>query len=131
MRAFCLKHSDLQVNSGSQQVRDPAVDVSCPTDNNQLAASVTAKPHKLKLGLRNGDKRVLHMDNSISGLDKLNDEELQQQELLEKDLNLKRQTECGISQQPVNRDLCVNKDSDVADQLNFTVILKKVLPHLD
>nr|XP_016470132.1 PREDICTED: uncharacterized protein LOC107792434 isoform X1 [Nicotiana tabacum] len=127
LRAFCLKHSDFQVNSSSQQVRDIAVDVSCSTDNNQLAASVTAKPHKLKLGLRNGDKRVLHMDNSISGLDKLNDEELQQQELLEKDLNLKRQTECGISQQPVNRDLCVNKDSDVADQLNFTVILKKLI----
>lgn len=70
---------------------------------------------------------MLHMDNSISGLDKLNDDALQQEGLLEKGLNLRHQTECGVSQQPVNRD---NKDGDVADPVNFTMILKKVLSYL-
>ncbi|CAN4081383.1 unnamed protein product [Withania somnifera] len=124
LRAFCLKHSDFQITSSSQQGKGTAVDVSCLTDNNQLAASVTAKPHRLKLGLRNGDKTVLHTDNT-SGLDKLNDDAFQQEGLLEKGLNLRRQAECGASQQPINRDLCENKDGDVADPVNFTMILKK------
>lgn len=127
LRAFCLKHSDFQISSSSQQGKGTAVDVSCSTDNNQLAASVTAKPHKLKLGLRNGDKTVLRTDNTISSLDKLNDDALQQEGLLEKGLNLRRQTECGVSQQPINRDLCENKDGDVADSVNFTMILKKLI----
>lgn len=128
LRAFCSKHSDFLISSSSQQGKGTAVDiVSCSTDNNQLAASVTAKPHKLKLGLRNGDKTVLHTDNSISGSDKLNDDALQQEGLLEKGLNLKRQTECSVSEQPVNRDLCENKDGDVADPVNFTMILKKLI----
>lgn len=128
LRAFCSKHSDFQISSSSQQGKGTAVDVvSCSTDNNQLAASVTAKPHKLKLGLRNGDKMVLHTDSSISGLDKLNDDGLQQEGLLEKGLNLRHQTEYGVSQQPVNRDLCENKDGDVADPVDFTMILKKLI----
>ncbi|PHU19878.1 hypothetical protein BC332_11029 [Capsicum chinense] len=128
LRAFCSKHSDFQINCSSQQGKGTAVDVvSCSTDNNQLAASVTAKPHKLKLGLRNGDKTVLHTDNSISSLDKLNDVALQQDGLLEKGLNLKRQAECGVSQQPVNSYLCENKDGDVAVPVNFIMILKKLI----
>ncbi|WMV54053.1 hypothetical protein MTR67_047438 [Solanum verrucosum] len=128
LRAFCSKHSDFQISSSSQQGKGTAVDVvSCSTDNNQLAASVTAKPRKLKLGLRNGDKMVLHTDSSISGLDKLNDDGLQQEGLLEKGLNLRHQTEYGVSQQPVNRDLCENKDGDVADPVDFTMILKKLI----
>ncbi|KAJ8551240.1 hypothetical protein K7X08_000610 [Anisodus acutangulus] len=127
LRAFCVKHSDPQINSSSQQGRGTAVDVSCVIGNNQLAASVTAKPHKVKLGLRNGDKTVLHTDNSLSGLDKLNGDALQQDGLLEKGLSVERQTECGVSQQPVDRDLCENKDGDVADPVNLTVILKKLI----
>lgn len=73
---------------------------------------------------------MLHMGNSISDLDKLNADALQQEGLLEKGLNLRNQTECGVSQQPVNRDLCENKDGDVADPVNFIMILKKVLLHL-
>ncbi|XP_060198145.1 uncharacterized protein LOC132627076 isoform X1 [Lycium barbarum] len=127
LRAFCVKHSDLQINSSSQQGRGTAVDISCVTGNSQLAASVTAKPHKLKLGLRNGDKTVLHTDNSISGLDKLNGDALHQDGLLEKGLSVKRQTECGVSQQPVDWGFCENKDGDVADPVNFTLILKKLI----
>lgn len=73
---------------------------------------------------------MLHTDNSISSLDKLNDVALQQDGLLEKGLNLKRQAECGVSQQPVNSYLCENKDGDVAVPVNFIMILKKVLSHL-
>lgn len=128
LRAFCSKHSDFEISSSSQQGTGTGVDVvSCSSDNNQLSASVTAKPHKLKLGLRNGDKTVLHMGNSISDLDKLNADALQQEGLLEKGLNLRNQTECGVSQQPVNRDLCENKDGDVADPVNFIMILKKLI----
>lgn len=73
---------------------------------------------------------VLHMDSSSSGLDKLNDDGLQQEGLLEKGLNLRHQTEYGVPQQPINRDLCENKDGDVADPVDFSMILKKVLSHL-
>ncbi|CAN4119519.1 unnamed protein product [Withania somnifera] len=129
LRAFCLKHSDFQISSSSQQGKGTAVDAPCSTDNNQLAASATAKQNKLKLGLRNGDKMALYTDNTISGLDKLNDDALRQEVLLEKGLNLRPQTECGVSvpQQGPDRDLSENKDGDVADPVNFTMIFKKLI----
>ncbi|KAA8538560.1 hypothetical protein F0562_028246 [Nyssa sinensis] len=132
LRAFCSKHSEVQNNNTAQQSGDLSVAVgsnSYTTEHQPLTSTVN-KPHKLKIGRKNGDKIGIHIETSDGKNNKLGDSVLNEDGLLDTRSNSRLPSECGGAQQPVNVEPVErNNDDDVnsSDSVNFTLILKKLI----
>uniref|UniRef100_A0A5B7AIV8 PHD finger family protein n=1 Tax=Davidia involucrata TaxID=16924 RepID=A0A5B7AIV8_DAVIN len=133
LRAFCSKHSEVESSNTTQQSGDLSVAVgsnSCTTEHQPVTSTVN-KPHKLKIGRKNGDKIAVHIETSDSNNNnKLGDSVLNEDGLLDTRSNSRLQSECGDAQQHVNVETGERnngEDANSSDSLNFTLILKKLI----
>lgn len=132
LRAFCLKHSEVQNNSITQQVGDQSGPVG-PDSNiieHQPVSSTAIKPHKIKIGRRNGDKTAFHLETADMDLDRVVGSVSHEIGLSDAILNPTCQSDCGGTQLPVNADILDKRsgeDINTNDSLSFTLILKKLI----
>ncbi|KAM7514976.1 hypothetical protein LguiA_004559 [Lonicera macranthoides] len=130
LRAFCSKHSEVQNDSGTQLVggRHTGVATDSNITKHKPVLTIVNKPHKLKIGRRNGDKIAVHIEATNTDLDKLGGNVSSEDVLSDTKSNSKLQSECVDAQQP-NTDTIENSGEDVttSDSLNFSLILKKLI----
>lgn len=103
--------------------------VSYSSDTNQMTASTTNKPQKLKIGQRNGDNMANRIRGANLDQDILNNDVSHEEGLLGSVSNSQCQTTLGDPLQHISKDLLevgINEDVNAADPLSITIILKKV-----
>lgn len=129
MRAFCLKHSEVQDVSSTQQLGDTSVAVSCNIASNPLMTSIN-KPHKLKIGLRNGDKISVHTETPDNISNKLSDGEFRATGMPNTRLMGELRTGCADAQKLNGTRMLemVNSEGvNPSDSINLALFLKKVV----
>ncbi|KAL6962090.1 hypothetical protein U1Q18_037045 [Sarracenia purpurea var. burkii] len=119
LRAFCSKHSEVQNGSSIQQSVDTSISIgsdSCVTKH-QLETPPVNKPHKLKLGRKNGDKITVHIETTDPNISKLESDS-------------RSQSGRGDTQQPASTETfgrSTTDDVNTSDSLDFAMILKKLI----
>ncbi|XP_031273102.1 uncharacterized protein LOC116131586 [Pistacia vera] len=126
LRAFCLKHSDIQDKSSNPHMRDPRSAIgSDSSGSNQLLGTLPMnKLQKVKICRKNGDKLAVHMDASDANSDRSSDSE--ERGLSGSRLNGATMSECGEAQGML-LDKSDSEDVNPSGSLNFAVILKKLI----
>ncbi|KAG6707308.1 hypothetical protein I3843_06G023500 [Carya illinoinensis] len=131
LRAFCLKHSDVEDSSNSSHAGDPSVAVGSDSNvANHLPVEVSKnKSHQLKIDCKNGDDHVVHMGTSDTISDKSTDSELQEMGCSNYRLNARILSECGDAQELINVGSLERRNEDVntSDSLNVALILNKLI----
>ncbi|GLT41377.1 hypothetical protein SLA2020_154450 [Shorea laevis] len=129
LRAFCLKHSDVQDQSRSQQLGDPCVPGSDSSFANHLPGVLPMnKTQKLKLGLKNGDRIAMHIETPDNSSGRSGDTESWNGELLDTIANAGVAPECD-AHQLIDVGLMKRsktEDINLSDSQNLALILKLI-----
>lgn len=129
LRAFCLKHSEVQDVSSTQQLGDFSAAVGSNTSSHPPVTSVN-KPQKLKIGLRNGDKIAVHMETPDNNSNKLSDGEFQETGLPNTRSKAELMSGCADAQQLIGMRMLETINSEgvnPSDSINLALILKKLI----
>lgn len=129
LRAFCLKHSEVQDVSSTQQLGDFSAADGSNTSSHPPVTSVN-KPQKLKIGLRNGDKIAVHMETPDNNSNKLSDGEFQETGLPNTRSKAELMSGCADAQQLIGMRLLETINSEgvnPSDSINLALILKKLI----
>ncbi|XP_057974832.1 uncharacterized protein LOC131162404 [Malania oleifera] len=97
LRAFCLKHSEVQDTSSTNQSLHSPVAVGnnpCVVKHAPVTLSLI-KPHMFKVGHKNGDKIAVHMERSSTNSDKMGKNKLQEIGISDNQTVGGLQPECG------------------------------------
>ncbi|XP_044510817.1 uncharacterized protein LOC123229224 [Mangifera indica] len=126
LRAFCIKHSDIQDRSSNTRIRDPRSAIASDSSNsNQLLRTLPInKLHKVKICRKNGDKLAVHMDTSDANSDRSSDSE--ERGLSGSKLNGETMSGCGEAQGML-LERPDSEDVNPSGSLNFALILKKLI----
>ncbi|XP_057490593.1 uncharacterized protein LOC130776403 isoform X2 [Actinidia eriantha] len=128
LRAFCSKHSGVQNGSSTQQSGDVSVAIGSDSfvTMHQLETPTVNKPHKLKIGRKNGD-RTVHIETTDNNINTLGNC-VMDEGLSDTRSNSRFRSGCGDTQKPINKgtlDRSTNDDANASDSLDITLILKK------
>ncbi|RVX22586.1 Protein Jade-1 [Vitis vinifera] len=129
LRAFCLKHSEVQDVSSTQQLGDFSAADGSNTSSHPPVTSVN-KPQKLKIGLRNGDKIAVHMETPDNNSNKLSDGEFQETGLPNTRSKAELMSGCADAQQLIGMRMLETINSEgvnPSDSINLALILKKLI----
>ncbi|KAG5544577.1 hypothetical protein RHGRI_017117 [Rhododendron griersonianum] len=131
LRAFCSKHSEVQNGCSTQQSGDMSMTVASDSTitKDQLVTPTVNKPHKFKVGRKNGDKISVQIEATDLDVKKLGNAMLHGG-LSDARSNSMLQPGCGNAQQPASTETLGRSLSDdviTSDSLDFTVILKKLI----
>ncbi|PSS00393.1 Protein Jade-1 like [Actinidia chinensis var. chinensis] len=129
--AFCSKHSGVQNGSSTQQSGDVSVTIGSDSfvTKHQLERPIVNKPHKLKIGRKNGDRTAVRIETTDTNINKLGNSVLHEG-LSDTRSNARRRSGCGDTQQPASTgtlNRSTNDDANTSDSLDFTLILKKLI----
>ncbi|XP_058217291.1 uncharacterized protein LOC131328357 isoform X2 [Rhododendron vialii] len=131
LRAFCSKHSEVQNGCSTQQSGDMSMTVASDSTitKDQLVTPTVNKPHKFKVGRKNGDKISVQIEATDLDVKKLGNAMLHGG-LSDARSNSMLQPGCGNAQQPastVTLGRSLSDDVITSDSLDFTGILKKLI----
>ncbi|PSS31771.1 Protein Jade-1 like [Actinidia chinensis var. chinensis] len=134
LRAFCSKHSGVQNGSSTQQSGDESVAIGSDplVTMHQLETSTVNKPHKLKIGRKNGDRTVVHIETTDNNINTLGNC-VMDEGLSDTRSNSRFRSGCGDTQKHTSKgtlDRSTNDDANASDSLDITLILKKVVKSL-
>ncbi|KAL7246379.1 hypothetical protein ACSBR2_001480 [Camellia fascicularis] len=104
LRAFCSKHSEVHNGSSTQQSGNLSIASGSDSyiTNHQPVAPTANKPHKFKIGRKNGDKITVHIETTDTNINKLGNSVLHVEGLSDTRLNSKLKSECGNTQEPAS-----------------------------
>ncbi|XAR62626.1 hypothetical protein NMG60_11017460 [Bertholletia excelsa] len=130
LRAFCSKHSDIQQGGRLHQSGETSITFSSDSRNvkDGSAIPMVHKPHKLKIGRKNGDKMSVYIEAADTSASKLGNGMLHEEGLSDTLSHSKLQSDCGHKQQPASAETFDrNGDDNASDFHNFSVTLKKLI----
>ncbi|XP_028116167.1 uncharacterized protein LOC114313941 isoform X4 [Camellia sinensis] len=104
LRAFCSKHSEVHNGSSTQQSGNLSIASGSDSyiTNHQPVAPTANKPHKFKIGRKNGDRITVHIETTDTNINKLGNSVLHVEGLSDTRLNSKLKSECGNTQEPAS-----------------------------
>ncbi|XVF64660.1 hypothetical protein PTKIN_Ptkin09bG0185800 [Pterospermum kingtungense] len=130
LRAFCSKHSETHDNSSSPQLGELCASGTGSSITNQLSSALMDNSQNLKVGLKNGDKVAVDIEDPDDNSDKSGEGELQEIGLSDTRLSAPVASECADVQQLIGAGLLELSNGDghnPSDSLNFALILKKLI----
>ncbi|XP_047307292.1 uncharacterized protein LOC124910660 isoform X2 [Impatiens glandulifera] len=129
LRAFCSKHSGVQNGSSNEQSADLSTVSSEPCSTRHQSVTVTInRPHKLKIGRKNGDKIILHLGTG-SDNGKPDGSPPSNCGLHESGSNSRTQTECSDVELPVPVEAFERTSSkeETQESPNIRIILTELI----
>lgn len=129
LRAFCSKHSCVQNGSSNVQSADLSTVSSEPCTTRHQSVTVTVnRPHKLKIGRKNGDKIILHLGTG-SDIGNPEDSPPSNCGLPDSGSNSRTQTECSDVEHPVTIDALEGTSckEEKQESSNIRIILTELI----